>query len=141
MTLYMKALEFAKAKHEGQVDKSDVPYIEHPIYVASLCEKEEEKIVALLHDTVEDTDTTIEEIKENFGETIANNVNILTHEKGVPYFDYIKNITQSKTATIVKLADLTHNMDLSRLKTIKKKDKLRYDKYKKAYSFLELSMV
>ena len=131
-----KALEFATEKHKGQLDRAGKPYIEHPKAVAKMLKGEDEKIVAMLHDTVEDTDATIEEIRSKFGEKIADAVKCLTHENGVPYMDYIRGIKGNELARKVKLADLTHNMDLNRLPEVTDKDIERIEKYKEAYEFL-----
>lgn len=138
MTDIVKAAdEYAARKHEGQVDKAGVPYINHPRAVAAKLDSDVEKAVALLHDTVEDTDATVEEIKEVFGEEIADAVEVLTHPKDEPYMDYIRRIWTNRLARDVKLADLEHNMDLSRLKgKVTEKDLERVEKYKKARQIL-----
>lgn len=134
--LLKKADLFAAEKHSGQVDKAGKPYIEHPRAVAAKLNDETEKIVALLHDTVEDTDATIEEICEEFGDEVAEAVGYLTHDKSVPYMDYIRSIWENRLARSVKLADLSHNMDLSRLPVVTEKDRERIEKYRKAVEIL-----
>ena len=130
--------EFAAKKHEGQVDKAGVPYINHPRAVASKLDGDVEKAVALLHDTVEDTDATVEEIKSIFGSEIADAVAVLTHPKDEPYMDYIRRIWTNRLARSVKLADLEHNMDLTRLNgKVTEKDLERVEKYKEARKILE----
>lgn len=129
--------QFAEKVHAGQVDKSGVDYINHPRAVAALVEKPEEKIVALLHDTIEDTDTTMEELREIFGDEIAEAVLTLTHREGEDYFDYVARAAQSHLTRAVKMADLTHNMDTRRLNEVTEKDLRREEKYKKAYDMLE----
>ena len=138
MTDIVKAAdEYAARKHEGQVDKAGVPYINHPRAVAAKLDSDVEKTVALLHDTVEDTDATVEEIREMFGEEIADAVEVLTHPKDEPYMDYIRRIWKNRLARDVKLADLEHNMDLSRLNgKVTEKDLERVEKYKKARQIL-----
>ena len=131
-----KAAAFAAEKHKGQEDRAGKPYIEHPKAVAKMLKGEDEKIVALLHDTVEDTDASLDEIRSKFGDRIADAVNCLTHRPGVPYMDYVKGIKDNALARKVKLADLTHNMDLSRLPEVTDEDLKRIDKYKEAYDFL-----
>ena len=131
------AEEFAAKKHFGQTDKAGVAYIEHPKAVAAKLDGEKEKIVALLHDTVEDTDATVEEIRLLFGNEIAEAVSVLTHDKNEPYLEYIKKIKDNELAKKVKLADLSHNMDLSRLPKVTEKDLERVEKkYKKAIEIL-----
>ena len=131
-----KADAFAEKAHSGQFDMGGHPYIEHPRYVASMVDGETAKIAALLHDTVEDTDVTLDDIRAEFGDEIAEIVGLLTHKKGTPYMEYIKAIAQNDTAKKVKIADLTHNMDTSRLLSFRDGDKKRIEKYQKALAFL-----
>lgn len=136
MSLVERAYEIAKKAHEGQVDSQNKPYITHPEYVASLCETEEEKIVAYLHDTVEDTSVTLEQIREEFGDIIADAVALMTHDASVEYMEYVKEIAKNPLARKVKLCDLTHNMDISRVPNPKPYHYERVEKYKKAYEYL-----
>lgn len=132
-----EAEAFAAKMHEGQTDKAGRPYIEHPRAVASMVDGETEKVVAWLHDTVEDTPATIEQIREMFGDEIADAVAAMTHDKSVPYMDYVRNIKKNPIARKVKMADLSHNMDLSRLANVTEQDLERMEKYKKAYEILK----
>ncbi|WP_311678869.1 HD domain-containing protein [Sneathia vaginalis] len=137
MSNYELALKIATEAHKGQVDKAGVPYINHPLTVASLVETEEEKIVALLHDTIEDTNITEQDLLNyGFSNKIVEAVKLLTHNKDVPYMDYVAKIKDNELARKVKIADLTHNSDLSRLKEITDKDKKRYNKYQNALLYL-----
>lgn len=137
MSNYELALKIATEAHKGQVDKAGVPYINHPLTVASLVDTEEEKIVALLHDTIEDTSITEQDLIDyEFPNEIVEAVKLLTHNKNVPYMDYVAKIKDNELARKVKIADLTHNSDLSRLKEITDKDKKRYEKYQKALLYL-----
>lgn len=137
MSNYELALKIATEAHKGQVDKAGVPYINHPLTVASLVDTEEEKIVALLHDTIEDTSITEQDLIDyGFPNEIVKAVKLLTHNKNVPYMDYVAKIKDNELARKVKIADLTHNSDLSRLKEITDKDKKRYKKYQKALLYL-----
>ncbi|MBE3030518.1 MULTISPECIES: HD domain-containing protein [Sneathia] len=137
MSNYELALKIATEAHKGQVDKAGVPYINHPLTVASLVDTEEEKIVALLHDTIEDTNITEQDLLNyGFSNKIVEAVKLLTHNKNVPYMDYVAKIKDNELARKVKIADLTHNSDLSRLKEITDKDKKRYNKYQKALLYL-----
>ncbi len=131
------AKEFSKRVHFGQVDKGGTPYWMHPDAVARMCSTDEEKIVAYLHDTVEDTDTTIGMITAMFGEKIGEAVSYITHPKGMPYMDQIKRLSVNEIARHVKEADLKHNMDLSRLPRVTDRDLARYDKYVVAYNYLK----
>jgi (p)ppGpp synthase/HD superfamily hydrolase len=103
-----------------------------------MLETPEEKTVGYLHDTVEDTDVTVEEIRAVFGDEIADAVALMTHTDGVPYMDYVKEIGKNPLARKVKLADLTHNMDISRIPDPTQKDYNRIEKkYKPAYECLK----
>ena len=137
MSNYELALKIATEAHKGQVDKAGVPYINHPLTVASLVDTEEEKIVALLHDTIGDTSITEQDLIDyGFPNEIVEAVKLLTHNKNVPYMVYVAKIKDNELARKVKIADLTHNSDLSRLKEITDKDKKRYEKYQKALLYL-----
>lgn len=137
MSKYELALKIATDAHKGQVDKAGVEYINHPLKVASLVYNEKEKIVALLHDTIEDTYITEQHLIDyGFSNEIIEAVKVLTHSKDVSYMDYIQKIKGNKLARKVKIADLTHNSDLTRLKNITEKDRKRCEKYKKALMYL-----
>ena len=128
----------ARLAHRGQKDKSGADYFSHPEAVAAMLDEPEEKIVGYLHDTVEDTEVTIPEIREVFGDRIADAVALMTHAKGVPYMDYVKEIGKNPLARKVKLADLSHNMDIRRIKNPGQKDYDRIErKYKPAYAYLK----
>lgn len=128
----------AKLAHKGQKDKAGLDYFTHPEAVAAMLETPEEKIVGYLHDIVEDTDVTVEEIRSVFGNEIADAVALMTHADGVPYMDYVKEIGKNPLARKVKLADLTHNMDISRIPNPTQKDYDRIEKkYKPAYEYLK----
>lgn len=111
----------AKKAHSGQVDKVGVYYIEHPRAVASLVDGENEKICAQLHDVMEDTEFSETALRILFGDEIVDTLLLLTHREGESYEEYIEKISNSELATKVKIADLTHNSDLTRLKNITKK--------------------
>lgn len=131
------ARNIAEKAHDGQFDKGGAPYIEHPAHVASMVEGDTCKAIAWLHDVVEDTPTTFEELeKQGIKSEVIEALRLLTHEKGVPYFDYIKSIKTNPNAVKVKLADLRHNSDLSRLKVVTDKDRARRDKYQEAIDLL-----
>jgi len=135
-----KAFKLAKAAHAGQLDKGGKPYINHPIAVAAIVETQEEKTVALLHDVVEDTPVTLDELKEHgFPETVVAAVDVLTKRPGVDYGEYIQRVKKNPLALVVKIADMTHNMDLSRIQNPTAKDYARIDKYKKILAELRTS--
>lgn len=135
--LLKMAEEFATEKHRGQVDRAGKPYINHPRVVADGVDGVKEKIVAWLHDTVEDSGATVSEIREVFGDDIADAVSCLTHDLRIPYMEYIRGIKKNDLARVVKLADLKHNMDLSRLDNVSDADFRRVEKYKRAYKLLK----
>ena len=133
-----KALEIATKAHKGQFDKAGKEYINHPITVSSRCITLESKIVGLLHDVVEDTDITLDYLKEFFSEDIIEAIRLVTKVEPLDINEYYKNIKNNHIAREVKLADLSHNMDLSRFNQTKitKLDLERVEKYKKYYEYL-----
>ena len=111
-----KAWKVCYEAHEGQVDKSELPYVFHPFHLAEQMDDEESTVVALLQDVVEDTRYTLEDLKnKGFSDKVIEALALLTHEDTVPYMDYVREFSRNPLATKVKLADLHHNMDLSRL--------------------------
>lgn len=133
-----KALKLCFKAHKDQVDKSGIPYVFHPFHLAEQMETEETIIVALLHDIIEDTEYTIEDlIKEGFDKTVVDAVALMTHADGVDYMQYIAAIKQNPIAKAVKLADLRHNSNISRLDVIDEKAYERRKKYLEALEFLE----
>ena len=131
-----KAMIIAYNAHHGQVDKSGVPYIFHPIHVAEQMETEEECIVALLHDTVEDTNITFEVLEKEFSATVIEALKLLTHDESIDYFDYVRKLKNNPIAKKVKLADLYHNSDITRMENPTEKDCKRKEKYHKAILIL-----
>ena len=133
-----KAMKLCFKAHKDQVDKSGMPYVFHPFHVAEQMTDEATTIVALLHDVVEDTDYTLGDIAaEGFGKEILEAVALMTHEDDVPYLDYVAKLKDNPIARAVKLADLAHNSDLSRIGEIDEETKQRLEKYKKAKAILE----
>ena len=126
----------AEYAHFGQTDKAGNPYITHPMAVAAGVEGEDAKIAALLHDTVEDTFVTIRTVRELFGNTVGDAVDCLTRRENEDYFAYVRRAGANPIARKVKLADLAHNMDMSRLPIVTEKDRIRLEKYKKAREIL-----
>lgn len=138
-SMFDLALSITKKAHKGQYDKAGVDYIEHPLFVASQVDTQEEKAVALLHDVLEDSPYTAEELKlAGLPETVVTAVQILTKKKGQDYQLYLEFVKSNPIARRVKLADLKHNSDLSRLATITEKDRERLEKYKKAIDYLRM---
>lgn len=134
---FEKILSFVMKKHSGQIDKAGKPYFLHPLTVAFSCHSESARIVALLHDVLEDTDATIEELKKlGISDEELSAIQLLTKPKKEDYMHYIKRVAQNPLAREVKMCDLTHNMDLSRLPFLTEKDIARCEKYKEAYRYL-----
>ncbi len=128
----------AENAHAGQFDKSGKPYITHPRTVASFLQDTEHKIIALLHDTIEDTDITPQKLTElGFTDRIVRSVLCLTHADGVDYFDYLDAMRDDPNARYVKAADLMHNMDMSRLENPTERDYERLKKYQKAMEVIK----
>lgn len=113
--LTKKALLIAYDAHRGQLDKSGLPYIFHPYHVAEQMDDEASTCVALLHDVVEDTEVTLDELAEEFPPEIVEAVRLLTHDPSVEYADYVRSIRGNSLARKVKLADIAHNSDETRL--------------------------
>lgn len=134
-----KAMILAYEAHKGQKDKAGIPYIFHPIHLAEQMHDEISTCVALLHDVVEDTDMTIAQLEQMFPAEVIEAVKLLTRSKEQTYMDYIKCVKQNSIATEVKLADLTHNMDETRIPQSEDREKIvsRLSRYKKAKAFLE----
>lgn len=134
--LTRKAMIIAYEAHKNQVDKSGVPYIYHPIHVAEQMDTENECIIALLHDVVEDTNVTFKQLEEVFSKEIIDILKLLTREENIEYDEYIKRIKNNSIACKVKIADLTHNLDKTRLDFVTEVDVKKNEKYKKALQIL-----
>lgn len=133
-----KALRLSFEAHKNQLDKSGMPYVYHPFHLAEQMDSEETVIVALLHDVVEDTDYSIQDIAAmGFSTAVIDALTLMTHDKAVPYLEYVAKIKTNPIATAVKLADLRHNSDLSRLETVDDAALRRVQKYKAAIALLE----
>ncbi len=133
-----QALKLCFEAHKEQVDKSGIPYVFHPFHLAEQMQTEETTVVALLHDLVEDTPYTVEDLKGmGFDENITDAIALMTHADDVDYMDYVREIKKNPIAKAVKLADLKHNSDLTRLDVIDEKALSRREKYLKAMALLE----
>ena len=141
------AMKVAYKAHEGQTDRQGIPYIYHPIHLAEQMTTEDTCVVALLHDVIEDTDMTLDELRAyGFTEDQLEGVRLMTHidppkeltyeEKLEDYYNYVRQIKGNPIAMPVKLADLAHNSDRTRLVKNNKDDDLRFEKYKKAIEIL-----
>ena len=133
-----KAIRLAFEAHAGQYDKSGLPYILHPIHLAEQMTDELSTVCAVLHDVVEDTSWTLAELEqEGFPEEVIQVIRLLTHCPSLSYLEYIRQLSSNPTARKVKLADLRHNSDLSRLETVDQNALNRVEKYRQAIRFLE----
>lgn len=131
------ALGICYAAHKDQLDKGGMPYVFHPYRVAEQMHTENEVTVALLHDVVEDSNITIEDLRsKKFPLDVILAVSVLTREQGAPYFEYIEKVNKNELARKVKIADLKDNMDLSRLDKPTENDKKRVEKYRRALHLL-----
>ena len=133
-----KALKLCFEAHKEQVDKCGMPYVFHPFHLAEQMKDEITTIVALLHDVVEDTGYTLDNLRGmGFPAEAIDALRLLTHDPSVPYMEYVAAIKPNPVARAVKLADLRHNSDLLRLDTIDEKALERVQKYHKAIALLE----
>lgn len=137
MNLIEKAKEFATKAHEGQLTETNEPYITHPIWVSNHLDNETDKVVGLLHDVLEDTNVSLEEIKKEFGDDILKVLKVITKKEDEDYLAYIERVKANDIATRVKIIDLRHNMDLSRKDKNTDYDYFRLqNKYFPAYKML-----
>jgi len=135
--LLEKALAIAVDAHRGQTDRCGVPYILHPIRVMCRLDTVTEKTVAILHDVVEDTDWTFEDLEEEgFPRVVLEALDSVTKRKGEAYEDFVKRSAGNPVGRKVKLADLEDNMDPRRLREITDDDKARLQRYINAWNFL-----
>lgn len=136
MINYIKAFIIMLKAHWKQRDKGNHLYIFHPIRVSRKCKSKSAKLVALLHDVIEDNPNySISDFKF-LNEEEKEALELLTHSKDVAYFDYINEVKSNKIAREVKLADLKDNSNLNRLLTVTDKDIKRLEKYKLAQNIL-----
>ena len=131
-----KALALCFEAHKDQLDKSGLPYVFHPFHLAEQMTDEVTTIVALLHDVVEDTPYTLADIETEFGIEVTDALRLLTHDKNVKFSDYVRKIKENPIAKAVKLADLTHNSDTSRLDVVDEEALKRLKRYKEAFAIL-----
>lgn len=136
-SLTKKALRVSFNAHKDQVDKAGMPYVYHPFWVAEQMTTEAETCVALLHDVVEDTEVTLDDLaKAGFPEEVLEALRLMTHDPATPYMEYVGEIRKNPIARRVKLADLTHNSNPDRLDAIDEKTKARLEKYRQAKELL-----
>lgn len=135
-----KALKLCFEAHKDQTDKAGLPYVFHPFHVAEQMPNEKATIVALLHDVIEDTSYTLQDLRDmGFDEDVLSALALMTHDKSVLYMDYVARIKENALARTVKLADLRHNSDLTRLDDINEAALARVEKYNAAIRLLSES--
>lgn len=127
------AIRFCYNAHAGQLDKAGLLYVNHPLHLAEQMSTEDETCVALLHDVMEDCGATLEDLLAlGISPEALAAIQLLTHKDGVPYLDYVRAVGENPIARRVKVADLRHNSDLTRLDKVGPKDIARLRKYRKA---------
>lgn len=134
-----KAISIAAQAFENKYDKGGKPYFLHCMRVMNNVSSTDSELmqIAILHDVPEDTNITCEELlRLGFSERVVSALRLLTHNKSIPYEEYIKCISFNKDATAVKLADLIDNSNITRLKSLRKKDFDRMEKYQRAFVYL-----
>lgn len=138
MDLLEHAIAIALDVHSGQRDRYGRPYILHPLHVMLQMETPEQMIAAVLHDVVEDSETTLDDLRgQGFPEEILEVVDLLTHDKNaMSYDEYVRRLKPNPIARTIKLADLQHNMDIRRLKEVGPQDTARLEKYHRAWRML-----
>lgn len=131
------AMKLAYEAHAGQVDKTGMPYIFHPYHLAQSMTDELTAVAALLHDVVEDTEYTLADLASfGFPKEVIDALTLLTHAPEVPYMDYVRKIAGNPIARAVKIADLRHNSDTTRLDTVDEAALARAKKYSEALRIL-----
>lgn len=133
------AMKLCFKAHKEQVDKAGIPYVFHPISLAERFgeDQEAETCVALLHDVLEDTDYTVDDIRAaGMSDEVIEALLLLNHNPKVEYMDYVRHLSKNNIARHVKIYDLQHNSNLSRLEKVTKKDLKRVEKYKEALRIL-----
>ena len=137
MSTLENAISLATEAHKGQKDKNGAPYILHPLRVMARVQSETEKIVAVLHDTIEDTDYTIENLKKNgYSKEVLEAIDCLTKRDNEDYNNYVKRCKSNPIAQKVKIADLENNMDIRRFEVLTEEDLKRLNKYLDAWRYL-----
>ena len=137
MSDLQRAIEISVTAHKGQVRKDGSPYVLHPLRLMMSVNSADEKIVAVLHDVVEDTDITMQQLEdEGFSKQVLAALRLVTHDDGTSYEDYITNIKGNPIARAVKLADLRDNTNVFEIPKLSAKDLQRLEKYHRAYKTL-----
>lgn len=137
MSTLARAIALAAQYHEGQTDKGGRPYIFHPLRLMLKALTEEEQIVAVLHDTIEDTDLALDDLRrEGFSDEIVEAIDRLSRRDDETYHEFILRIKENRLAARVKILDIQDNMDLTRIKKPSDKDRKRLEKYSRALDTL-----
>jgi len=132
------AITLATEAHQGQVDKAGQPYILHPLRVMFAVEDETTRIVAVLHDVVEDSEVTLEDLRAmGYSNEVVIGLDCLTRRADESYMDFVKRAKVNPIARQVKIADIEDNMDMKRLSSITDKDVERLRRYREAWSYLQ----
>jgi guanosine-3',5'-bis(diphosphate) 3'-pyrophosphohydrolase len=135
------AIDLARRAHHDQVDKGGAPYLEHPLRVMAQMHEDTEKMVAVLHDAVEDSALTLEAlIRHGFPGDVVDAVDAITKRPGEPYEGYLARVKANPVALRVKIADMTDNMDLGRIPNPTEKDRQRLEKYQRILPELKAAM-
>jgi (p)ppGpp synthase/HD superfamily hydrolase len=138
MATLERAIAIAAIAHEGQVDKAGMPYVLHPLRMMLSVDTPEARMAAVLHDVVEDTAVTLEQLRaEGFPGAVIDAVEALTKRDGEDYEAFIRRVAPNPIARKVKLADLRDNSDLSRIAQPTERDRQRIEKYRRAIQYLE----
>jgi (p)ppGpp synthase/HD superfamily hydrolase len=138
VNLLEKSIDFALKVHAGQEDRYGRPYILHPLTVMLQMDTAEEMMAAVLHDAIEDSDTSLEELRRlGLPDEVVRAVSLLTHNKDRNSYDeYVRQLKPNPIARKVKLADLAHNMDIRRMDEVTEKDTARLDRYRRSWETL-----
>ena len=138
MATLERAIEIAAKAHAGQVDKAGAPYVLHPLRMMLAVSSPEARMAAVLHDVVEDTSVTLEDLRaEGFSASVLEAVEALTKREGEDYEAFIRRVAPDPVAREVKLADLRDNSDLSRIAEPTERDRARIEKYRRAIEYLQ----
>lgn len=138
MTKLERAIAIALDAHTGQKDRQGQPYILHPLHLMMQMDSEAERIAAVLHDVIEDTELTLDDLRaEGFSPEVLTAVDLLTHDKtATAYEEYVRRLKPNAMARKIKLADLQHNMDVRRIVEMSPEDQDRLQKYHRAWRIL-----
>ena len=136
------AIQLAFDAHRGQYDKGGLPYVTHPLHVAESMDTEDECVVALLHDVLEDTEITVDDLRQwGITDRQIEALILLCRDESVPYLEYVQKLRTDPIAVKVKIADLRHNTDLTRLAEATEEDWKRVEKYKQALQLLQADIL